>query len=361
VVDMPLVKIPIDEAWDKDNPTWVPIPPTEFHCKLQCCTVITMPLRIHKASSIHKGQGISCGKGLANERVVVGLAGKGGSAGLDLVALSRATEITALAVYDDIPITREQLFKIGKGKGYDKKREFESKLGDLQAKTVPPMIALITLEDTSEVKTFSGGCKQLIEWFHSVQDALPPPENQLDADALETATKDFLDSLKEPPSVETVVAKAPSVLVKKLSASAKKRLAQSNKPVTRRTSARSCSVLAHCTARPVVRRPPVASGMQIAATALAKAMGDLPHSSHDFISQHFHLLDMPGDGSCGYHAIIQGLRQHGLYSSPCSMTAFRQQIYDHGMEQKARMLLWPAYFGRGNTSDGSSSYFERNL
>jgi hypothetical protein len=103
-----------------------------------------MPLRIHKASSIHKGQGISCGKGMANERVVVGLAGEGGSTGLDLVGLLWAADITALAIYNGNPITREQLFKIGKEKGYNKKREFESKLANLQAKTVPPIIALIT-------------------------------------------------------------------------------------------------------------------------------------------------------------------------------------------------------------------------
>jgi hypothetical protein len=61
-----------------------------------------------------------------------------------LVALPRATEIIGMAIYDDIPTTREQLFKIGMGKGYNKKREFKSKLGAIQAKTVPPMIALIT-------------------------------------------------------------------------------------------------------------------------------------------------------------------------------------------------------------------------
>jgi hypothetical protein len=101
--------------------------------------------------------------------------------------------------------------------------------------------------------------------------------------------------------------------------------------------------------------------MQIMAMAQAKVMRDLPHSHALSLSQHFHLLDMPRDGSCGYHAIMQGLLEHSLYSSPCSMTAFRQQIYDHGMEQKARMLLWPGYFCRGKTEDGSSIYFECNL
>ena len=96
VVDFPFSRIPAAGAWDKNNPTWVPIPPMEFRCKLDCCRVTTIPLRIHKATSIHKGQGISCGKGKPNELVVVGLGGERGSPGLDLVDLSRATEISAM-------------------------------------------------------------------------------------------------------------------------------------------------------------------------------------------------------------------------------------------------------------------------
>ena len=48
---------------EKKNPTWVPVPPTVFRCKRDCCRVTTMALRIHKVTSVHKGQGISCGKG----------------------------------------------------------------------------------------------------------------------------------------------------------------------------------------------------------------------------------------------------------------------------------------------------------
>jgi hypothetical protein len=62
LVNFPTAKIPADEAWDPYYPAWVPIPPKQFECKLHCCRVTTMPLRIHRATSIHKGQGISCGK-----------------------------------------------------------------------------------------------------------------------------------------------------------------------------------------------------------------------------------------------------------------------------------------------------------
>jgi hypothetical protein len=199
VVDFPFMKILPDKAWDKKNPTWVPVPPTVFRCKRDCCRVTMMALHIHKATSVHKGQGTACGKGKPDELVMVGLGGERGSPGLDLVALSRANEI-GMGIYDDIPITREQLFKIGRGKGYDKKREFESKLGAIQTKRVPPMIALITSQDPSIEKSFSGGCRWLMEWFRKDQDVLPSTEKQLDADALEMATKTFLGSLLTDPS-----------------------------------------------------------------------------------------------------------------------------------------------------------------
>jgi hypothetical protein len=57
-----------------------------------------MALRIHKATSAHKGQGISCGKGKPDILVVVGLGGERGSPGLDLVALSRAAEMIGMAI-----------------------------------------------------------------------------------------------------------------------------------------------------------------------------------------------------------------------------------------------------------------------
>jgi hypothetical protein len=119
-----------------------------------------MVLHIHKATSVHKKQGIACGKGKPDELVRVGLGGEGISPGLDLVAFLWATEISTMAIYDDIFITREQLFKIGKVKGYEK-QGFESKLGDIQAKPVPPMIALITSQqDTFKDKHLSGSCQR---------------------------------------------------------------------------------------------------------------------------------------------------------------------------------------------------------
>jgi hypothetical protein len=127
-------------------------------------------------------------------------------------------------------MTREQLFKIGRGKGYDKKREFESNLGEIQRKTVPPMIALITSLDPSKKKSFSGGCQWLIEWFCKVQDVLPPTEKQLNADALEMATKTFLDSvLTDPPS-----AKNATSFGAKLSASVQKRSTSAKKLAVRK-------------------------------------------------------------------------------------------------------------------------------
>jgi hypothetical protein len=76
---------------------------------------------------------------------------------------------------------------------------------------------LITSEDTSKEKYFSGGCQQLIEWFCIVQNALPPHKKQLNADALDKATAVFLNGLMEPPSDKRV-----TYVGVKLSASTKK-------------------------------------------------------------------------------------------------------------------------------------------
>jgi hypothetical protein len=57
--------------------------------------VTTMALHIHKATSVHKGQGISCGKGKPDEL-----------AELDLIAFLQATERSAKAIYDALSITR---------------------------------------------------------------------------------------------------------------------------------------------------------------------------------------------------------------------------------------------------------------
>jgi hypothetical protein len=328
VVDFPFMKIPTDEAWDKKNPTWVPVPPTVFRCNKDCCTVTTMALRIHKATSVHKGQGISCGKGKPDELVVVGLGGERGAPGLDLVALSRATEIMGMAIYDDISITREQLFKIGRGKGYDKKREFESKLGAIQAKTVPPMIALITSQDHSKDKSFSGGCRWLIEWFHSVQDVLPPPEN-----ALEKATKIFLDSLTtEPPTSDknaTSAGSKLSVSVQRLSVSAKKPAVRKSRLATR-AIVRPDSKL-HGTKSSVVRKWFIGNT-------------DDPFHFKKEIEKIGQIEDVSPDGNCGFHAVLLGLEKIGkIERRSTTVTGFRKVLYEYARtnEMEIRTMVIP--------------------
>jgi hypothetical protein len=247
-----------------------------------------MALRIHKATSAHKGQGISCGKGKPDILVVVGLGGERGSPGLDLVALSRAAEMIGMAIYDDIPMTREQLFKIGRGKGYDKKREFESNLGEIQRKTVPPMIALITSLDPSKKKSFSGGCQWLIEWFRKVQDVLPPTEKQLNADALEMATKTFLDSvLTDPPS-----AKNATSFGAKLSASVHKRSTSTKKPAVRKS---------RLATRPIVRPVSKLHGTKfVAPHKWFIGKSDDQFQSKNEIEKIGQIEDVSPDGNCGF-------------------------------------------------------------
>jgi hypothetical protein len=341
VVNFPIAKIPADEAWDPYNLTWVPIPPKQFEYKLHCCRVTMMPLRIHKATSVHKGQGISCGKGMRDELVAVGLGGATASPGIDLVSLLRTTEISALAIYDDIDITREQLFKIGQGKGYDKKREFKSKLEDIQAKTVPPMITLIKSEDNSKEPTFSGGCQRLAQWFRSVQHALPPMEKQLDGDALEKASTTFLDSLEETSSENSGVKNKT-----KISSAAKKVFTSSNKhslrksvSATKRSSTRLDDVQR-------VVCPDRKKALRSTAKHFSTCRYTRPLNDRETLELAFNrFTEVPGDGNCGYYVIQKYLEQKGL-SAACDNGNFRKALRQYGIDHLDTLIVADKYFDR---------------
>ena len=109
---------------------------------------------VHKATTIHKSQGITVGLGCAHTKVICGFGGR--VPGSDLVALSRAQEYLDFAIYDVDPLDNKQLYKIGKGDAADAKRAFCEKLLDLQATSIPPVMASIALHDPSPVKTYAG-------------------------------------------------------------------------------------------------------------------------------------------------------------------------------------------------------------
>lgn len=58
VVDFPLYTGP---AWDRNNPTHVPLPMVSFQCKYKCCVRTFCPLELCFARTIHKFQGLGAG------------------------------------------------------------------------------------------------------------------------------------------------------------------------------------------------------------------------------------------------------------------------------------------------------------
>lgn len=131
------LKLPLGQApWDASDPDVVPIPVTTCMCEKKCCHMKGIPIRVHKACTIHKGQGLTIGEGHMYSKVVVGLGGNCMQCGSEIVALSRAEKPEDFAVLEDVTFDRQYLFKIGTGLAYDKKREFELRLEYLQVRAV---------------------------------------------------------------------------------------------------------------------------------------------------------------------------------------------------------------------------------
>ena len=171
VVEFPNCTIPSDEAWDPDHPKQVPIPVKQFRCEKRCCSQTTVPLRICKAISIYKSQGITVGKDNQWEYVVVGMPdpdSRHKSSGQELVAFSRAQTETCLAIAEDIELTMDMFTKIGKSNACEKKRKFEKTLKDRQEASQQWIKDKITdLDNTHNdgQKTFDGGYEFLCRWY----------------------------------------------------------------------------------------------------------------------------------------------------------------------------------------------------
>jgi len=72
------------------------------------------------------------GAGEIFEKVVIGWPRTGGKStpAEEQMMISRTKEYTDFAIYDDIQPTREQLYKIGKGKAADMRLAFERSHGN---------------------------------------------------------------------------------------------------------------------------------------------------------------------------------------------------------------------------------------
>ena len=172
---VPGLRLPSGDVWDEDDPEVVPIPMVSVRCENDCCSMRTIPIRVHKATSIHKAQGMTIGEGQPFQKVVVGLCGLCCKmCGSELVALSRAMEMGDLALWEDIPITVKYLLELGKGAASDGKRLFEQGLADLQSQTAPGLIDRVASNDNGPgPKTFAGGWVSLLRWYFEKVEATP--------------------------------------------------------------------------------------------------------------------------------------------------------------------------------------------
>jgi len=87
--------------------------------------------------------------------------------GLELVMFSRATSQFVLAIDDsEGDITYDQFTRIGKGRAYDKRREFEPRMRDMAEETQREFRQRIIQEDPNqESPTFQGGFEACVQWY----------------------------------------------------------------------------------------------------------------------------------------------------------------------------------------------------
>jgi hypothetical protein len=148
--------------------TCVPISPFILRCEKKCCSIMTLPLCVCKAISIHKSQGLTVGPGKVWERVVIAFCGETSQStpGIEWVAFSRATVTKAFAIYSDKEISMERLMGIGKSPANQKRQAFESQLHDLAEETQEEVYALlISPNPNTENPTFDRGFAEIVWQF----------------------------------------------------------------------------------------------------------------------------------------------------------------------------------------------------
>ena len=161
-----------ENKWRTDvHKKLIPVAPITILCERKCCTVISIPLRVCKAITIHKAQGMSIGPQKAFESAIISLPEKGErtTPGSELTAFSRATDILALAICDtNRQITIETIKNIGTGSSYNKRKLFDKLLlnkDTISRAIVKRNITKLHVVENNKNQTFLGGCDFLLEWY----------------------------------------------------------------------------------------------------------------------------------------------------------------------------------------------------
>mmetsp|Transcript_3966 Transcript_3966/g.8935 ORF Transcript_3966/g.8935 Transcript_3966/m.8935 type:complete len:1042 (+) Transcript_3966:4059-7184(+) len=170
IVDFPECTIPEGEKLIPNMPrTYVPIPFCDARCECKQCTVSTIPLLVCVALSIHKAQGMTIGDGCLFEKLKIYMPTENEIAGQTLVVWTRAKKIADFIVSNSkAEISRRKIQRIGQGKPYEGRNNFQKEMMALSPRTMDRTIALIKEMDVGGgVKTYDGGCKELLRWYRA--------------------------------------------------------------------------------------------------------------------------------------------------------------------------------------------------
>ena len=85
------------------------------------------------------------------------------------MAITRARDETRLAFMNDVELSPLTFLKMGEGKVYDARRQYEGRLRLRQESTQRWLVDQIIAQDRNESKTFDGGCATLLAWYNSHQ------------------------------------------------------------------------------------------------------------------------------------------------------------------------------------------------
>ncbi len=147
--------------------TEVPISPITQRCEFGACTINAIPLRVCKALTIYKSQGMKAGPVQPFETLVVHLPEHGMkiTAGSELVCTLRVTSPNVLAFGNNPQrLTTDFIQKIGRTSAYYDKQwqflvELIQKAASTQQHTKNAIATLTSLVSYKDV------CKLLLDWF----------------------------------------------------------------------------------------------------------------------------------------------------------------------------------------------------
>ena len=170
VVDFPDSTLPVSLIPGKPK-TWVPIPVNIVNCEHYCCSCKTILIRVCKACSVHKMQGVTVGHDQQFTHCVCYLSNPlentASTPGMEVVLLSRAKNITDMAIGNKMSdMSTSHILKIGTTASYDQRKMFFAQIAREAKATKARVMKKVALLDTRAYnKTYDGGCAELLKWY----------------------------------------------------------------------------------------------------------------------------------------------------------------------------------------------------